>query len=250
MTAAPLTLYHLSDLHFGLEDRQALDFVRAEVAKERPAAVLITGDLTMRARHREFAAAKAWISALGVPVSVDVGNHDMPYVNLIERAFAPYRRFRGLAAGLASDLPLPALAIVPLKTATRAQWRFPWTKGWVTRRALAECCAALDALPPGTRAVVTAHHPLTERGPAGQRLTIGGTAAMEALAERGVLAVLSGHVHDAFDLHQRTARGMLRMIGAGTLSQRTRTSPPGFNVLRIAGDTLAVEVRSAPAGLS
>ena len=244
MTACPLTLYHISDLHFGLEDRRALDFFKAELAREQPAAVLITGDLTMRARHREFAAASAWISALDVPVTVEVGNHDMPYFNLIERFVDPYRRFLAIQSLLERELQLPGLAVVPLKTATRAQWRFPWSNGWVTNRALAECCAAIDALPQGTRAIVTAHHPLTERSPAGKRLTIGGTRAMEELAARGVFAVLTGHVHDAFDIEQTTARGPLRMIGAGTLSQRIRSTPASFNVLRVSGDTIAVEVRN------
>lgn len=244
MTAGPLTLYHISDLHFGLEDRRALDFFKAELARERPTAVLITGDLTMRARHREFAAANAWISGLDVPVTVEVGNHDMPYFNLIERFADPYRRFHAIQSLLEKELQLPGLAVVPLKTATRAQWRFPWSNGWVTDRALAECCAAIDILPPGTRAIVTAHHPLTERSPSGKRLTIGGTRAMEALAARGVFAVLSGHVHDAFDIEQPTAQGPLRMIGAGTLSQRIRSTPASFNVLRVSGDTIAVEVRN------
>jgi hypothetical protein len=223
MTAGPLTLYHISDLHFGLEDQRALDFFKVELARERPAAVLITGDLTMRARHREFAAASAWISALDVPVTVEVGNHDMPYFNLIERFVDPYRRFHAIESLVERELQLPGLAIVPLKTATRAQWRFPWSNGWVTSRALAECCAAIDALPQGTRAIVTAHHPLTERSPAGKHLTIGGTHAMEALAARGVFAVLTttnclwpaaddrgGHAFAADPLHpcqlQRAAR--------------------------------------------
>ena len=78
-------LLHLSDLHFGLEDRAALAWVAQEIARDPPAGVAITGDLTMRARHREFAAAARWIENLGVPVSVELGNHDMPYFNPWER---------------------------------------------------------------------------------------------------------------------------------------------------------------------
>ncbi|HEY6815208.1 MAG TPA: metallophosphoesterase, partial [Croceibacterium sp.] len=91
---APDTLlFHPSDIHFGLEDNKALDWVHQEIAERRPQAVAITGDLTMRARHREFAAACRWIQSLDVPVTVEIGNHDMPYFNLIERFVAPYRRF-------------------------------------------------------------------------------------------------------------------------------------------------------------
>ena len=57
-------LFHLSDIHFGLEDNEALDWVQREIADMRPQAVAITGDLTMRARHREFAAAAGRLSAI------------------------------------------------------------------------------------------------------------------------------------------------------------------------------------------
>ena len=244
MTATKTVLFHLSDIHFGLEDRAALAWVERCIESEQPAAICITGDLTMRARHREFAAACRWISALGPPVTVEVGNHDMPYFNLIERFVDPYRRFRSIEALLEKQIDLPGLAIVPLKTVARAQWRFPWSNGWVTSAALRQTLAAIDALPRGTRALVTAHHPLTEHDPHGKRLTINGGAAMAELAKRNILAILTGHVHDAFDLDQATVAGNLRMIGAGTLSQRIRSSPPSFNQLTITPGGIAVTVRN------
>ena len=76
-------LFHLSDIHFGLEHNRALDWVAGEISARRPAAVLITGDLTMRARQREFDAARDWILSLAAPVTVEVGNHDLPYFNPI-----------------------------------------------------------------------------------------------------------------------------------------------------------------------
>ena len=238
----PITLFHLSDIHFGLEDRNALDGVVAAIAQKRPAAVLITGDLTMRARHREFAAAREWIAALDVPVTVEVGNHDLPYFDLWERFTNPYKRFLGVEHLLEKPLALPGIAVIPLLTTVKAQWRWPWSEGLVSDRALAETLAAIDQVPTGTRVLVTAHHPLTERSPRGQLLTIGGTRALAALAGRGVAAVLSGHVHDPFDLIAQTAKGPLRMIGAGTLSKRIRSTPASYNELTITVDAITVKV--------
>ncbi len=245
MTA--LRLFHISDVHFGLEDPRALAFVEDAIAAEAPAAICLTGDLTMRARSREFRAACDWVSALGPPVTVEVGNHDLPYFNLYQRFTDPYRRFRAIERLIERQLDLPGLAVVPLKTTARAQWRWPWANGWITGDALAETLAALDALPPGTRAIVTAHHPLPERDPRGKLLTRGGTRAMEELARRGVLAVLTGHVHDPFDLTEPTAAGPLRMIGAGTLSRRVRSTPASFNELTIDADGIRVKVRNLEA---
>ena len=237
-------LFHISDIHFGLEDRRALDWVAQCIAREKPDAVAITGDLTMRARHREFTAACHWIQALDVPVTVEVGNHDLPYFNLIERFIDPYRRFRSIEGVLERELPIPGAKIVPLKTTARAQFRLTWSKGTVGKAALAQTLAAIDALPPGTRAIVACHHPLVEAGTRGKALTRGGNHALAELARRNVLAVLSGHVHDAFDLIHPTPNGPVRMIGAGTLSQRVRSTPPSFNELTLDGDMITVRVRN------
>ncbi|MGI8942673.1 MAG: metallophosphoesterase family protein [Qipengyuania sp.] len=237
-------LFHLSDIHFGLEDNRALDWVKQEIAEKRPDAVAITGDLTMRARRREFDAATHWIQSLDVPVTVEVGNHDMPYFNPIERFFAPYRRFQGMAELVEREIDLGGLAIVPLKTAARAQPRLNWSKGWISRAALENCLACIDALPESTTALVAAHHPLREVGTQGTALTYRGGRALAELAKRNVVAVISGHVHDAFDIVEQTPNGAVRMIGAGTLSQRVRSTPPSFNELTWDGRSLCVRVRN------
>ena len=248
---AALRLFHVSDIHFGLEDRRALDWVARCIADEDPAAVAITGDLTMRARNREYDAACDWILGLDVPVTVEVGNHDLPYFNLFERFTDPYRRFRKIEGLVERKLELRqgkgGVAIVPLKTTARAQWRLNWSKGWVTKVALERTLGLIDALPPGTQVLVACHHPLVETGTRGTALTLGGERALEALAARKVLAVLSGHVHDAFDLTHETRLGPVRMIGAGTLSQRIRSTPPSFNELTITGREVTVKVRNLEA---
>lgn len=244
MTSDPVRLFHLSDIHFGLEDREALAWVKREIAAKRPDAVAITGDHTMRARHREWDAATAWINSLDVPVTISIGNHDMPYFNPVERFLTPYKRFEGMKTLVERQLALPGLAIVPLKTVRRWQPRINWSKGWVTSEALDECLAALDALPEGSRALVAVHHPLREVGTHGTALTRHGEQALTELARRKVLGVLSGHVHDPFDIAEPTPAGEVRMIGAGTLSKRLRSTPPSFNEITWDGATLTVTARN------
>ena len=246
--AGMIRLFHISDLHFGREDTRALDWVVQAVHDEAPDGVIITGDFTMRARAREFAAAARWIAALPVPVRIDPGNHDLPYFNPAERMIDPYRRFRALESAIARPLMLGGqatdeLAIVRLPTTAAAQWRLNWSKGIAGAAALARALAEIDSLPPGMPAIVTCHHPLVEAGTQGRALTRGGNRALAELARRPVLAVLSGHVHDAFDLCHTTAAGPVRMIGAGTLSQRLRTTPPTFNDLTFADGVLSCRVR-------
>ena len=239
-----LRLFHVSDLHFGKEDRAALAWFAGRVQAERPDGVIVSGDLTMRARHREFAAAQQWLNALAAPVVVGIGNHDLPYFNPLERIATPYRRFRKLAENVGRKEAARELGIVFLKTTARWQWRrLNWSKGRVTQAALKRSLAQLDALPRGARAIVCAHHPLAEPGTAGTAHTTRGPAALDALARRGIIAVLSGHVHDPFDMTVDTVSGPVRMIGAGTLSERLRDTPPSFNELTLEGGELSNRVR-------
>lgn len=231
--AEPTTLFHVSDVHFGVEHKPAHDWFAEAVARERPDAVICTGDVTQRARKREFAAAREWFQSLDVPLTIEPGNHDMPYYNLVERFRTPFKRFDALAQAIEAELTLPDVVIVPLRTTVRAQTRFPWSDGVVRGSALADTIAELDRLAGDERLkVIACHHPLMEGPPGSPNPTINGDKAFLALAEAGADVILSGHVHNSFDLTHAVAGRKLRMIGAGTLSSRLRSSPPSYNLLR------------------
>jgi len=236
-------LFHVSDLHFGREDQAAMRWFAALVHAERPDAVICTGDLTMRARKEEFAAAADWLKGLGVPVTVEPGNHDLPYFNPVARLLDPYRRYRAVEAMLERPLDLPGVMIVPLKTTARLQFRnLSW--GRVSRAGLKTALERLAEKPLGGVALVACHHPLIPNRFTGRGETRHGAGALALLAEAGADAVLSGHVHDAFDIAHHEAGRVVRLIGAGTLSERVRTTPPSFNEIRVDSGRLKVTART------
>lgn len=241
-------LFHVSDLHFGREDKAALDWFAKAVEDERPDAVVCTGDLTQQARSHEFAAATAWLEAMPVPVTVEPGNHDLPYYNPYERFVRPYRRYGRLEKLIERPLDVNNVVIVPLKTTARFQLRYNWSWGVVTRRALAKTLALLEGSSPGQIKLVACHHPLIDKGGLhSSGKTIRGREALLALAAAGADAVLSGHVHDPFDFDVTAGGRTVRKIGAGTLSERVRDSAPSFNEIRIGADgAIAVEHRWMP----
>lgn len=232
MTEATL-IYHVSDVHFGYEDRAALDWFAGEVARERPALVVCTGDFTMRGSAREFALAQDWLAALPAPLVLTPGNHDVPYYHhLLRRLTRPYDRYRAMADALAGPLGPEHVAVVPLKTIARAQFRLNWSKGRVSEGDLDSALQGLGHLADRPLRLVAGHHPLVDADTEGSGSTRGGRAALAALARAGAQAVLSGHVHDPFDLTLDLDGQPIRLIGAGTLSQRLRASPPSFNRLK------------------
>ena len=131
-----------------------------------------------------------------------------------------------------------------VKTTARFQWRLDWSSGRVSRRGLDEALTRLTRRRPGEVAIVACHHPLLDDGLGEDARTSGGADALAALAAAGADAVLSGHVHDPFDREVDAGGRTIRLIGAGTLSERTRTSPPSFNELRVADGALEVVRRS------
>ena len=242
-------LFHVSDVHFGAEDPAAIAWFTRAVADERPDAVVMTGDLTMRALPREFQAGGDWLRGLGVPVTLEVGNHDIPYYwDPLRRLISPYTRYAAVEKMIERPLTVAGVTVVPLKTTARAQLRWDWSKGRVSPGSLARALALIDEVraDPARRdglILVAAHHPLIEGPTTGTARTRHGDSALTALAQAGADAVLSGHVHDPFDVPVERAGRTLRMIGAGTLSRRIRATPASFNELRVEAGRLEVIAR-------
>jgi hypothetical protein len=150
---------------------------------------------------------------------------------MVRRLTRPYARFRALEAAVGAEPDLPGIAVVPLKTVARAQFRLNWSKGRVSSADLAAALHGLSAEADKPLKLVVCHHPLVDADTIGSGSTRGGRRALTALARAGADAVLSGHVHDAFDLEVDAEGLPVRLIGAGTLSRRLRATPPGYNRL-------------------
>jgi len=237
-------IFHVSDLHFGAQDSAALAWFAAQVEAQRPDAIVVTGDLTMRARRHEFRAAQAWLATLPAPLSIEVGNHDLPYFNLLARFADPYGRFEGLEREIERQLDLPGVDIIPLRTTARMQWRLNWSKGHTTPARVEQAKGALVRAR-GPIRLVACHHPLVEPGTRMSSHTRGGREALAALTRAGADGILSGHVHDPYDRRIEVEGLPVRLIGAGTLSERVRASRPSYNAIATSGDDFTVDIRYA-----
>ncbi len=244
MTAAPDRLFHVSDVHFGVEDPRAHAAFADAVRRERPDGVLCTGDITQRATHKQFSTAAEYFGALDVPVMLFPGNHDMPYYNPLERIFRPYARCERLERQVSQTLELRHAVIVPFNTNGAAQWRWPWSDGVVKASRLDVVRGQLEELRGDhRRKLVACHHPLLPARDGETNPTIRGDHAFATIAAAGADAVLTGHVHVPFDQVRERDGHAMRMIGAGTLSTRLRGAPPSYNVLTIADGAITLERR-------
>ncbi len=254
VTAASVRLLHLSDIHFGREDREALNAVAAFARKIRPDAVIVAGDITQKGRKSEFAAARAWFDGLGLKVIAAPGNHDTPLLHLPARAIRPFRRYETYMAGLDAVGKLIELAdgrvrIAALNTARGVQGRLNWADGVIDLGELEEALALLAQGPADAWRLLVCHHPFDE--PALSRVSVDtrrGGEALRLCAAAHVDAIFTGHIHDAFAHAISTTRRPLVQMGSGTLSTRLRASQPGFCVVQIEGDRLTQDVLSIDSG--
>lgn len=225
-------ILHFSDVHFGVEHVAAVEAALAWAHERKPDLVLITGDITQQGYRREFEAAARWIEAMPEPVFVTVGNHDVPYWNLFDRLFWPWRRFERTVGHPAHDHEFrsPRLMVRGVTTARGAQLRPNWSKGVIDLEQTRRAARALTGAPPGALRVLACHHPLIEMIGAPMTGAVKrGHAAALIFADAGVDLVMTGHVHVPFALPIDLSDRCSYAVGCGTLSLRERGTPPGFN---------------------
>ncbi|HYF39355.1 MAG TPA: metallophosphoesterase [Gemmatimonadales bacterium] len=99
-----VTIIHLSDLHFGAyADLKQIEALEGFLPSLAPTALVVSGDLSQRARHGEFQAAHVFMHRMRmrVPALIVPGNHDVewwrsPFSLLGEkRKYAKYLRYYG-----------------------------------------------------------------------------------------------------------------------------------------------------------
>ena len=88
------TIAHISDLHFGRTDAVVVAGLREAVVAAQPDLVVVSGDLTQRARRHEFEEARDFLATLPEPQIVVPGNHDVPLYNAFARWLRPLARYR------------------------------------------------------------------------------------------------------------------------------------------------------------
>lgn len=231
-------LIHLSDLHFGATTPGLLDPLCQKVAELAPDLVVISGDLTQRARAAQFAEARAFIARLGAPVICVPGNHDIPLWNIWQRLFRPWQPWRHHFSNiLEPDWRCDRLVVVGLNTADPRAWK----RGRITSVQLDRVARRFADAGPRARIVVM-HHPLEHLPEETQWLMAGATEALQRLPEAGAQIVLSGHIHVSHAGPFTAAPGLI-FVQAGTgLSYRRRAEANAFNLLDFGPE--GVEIRT------
>jgi len=250
LTGQSLRFLHLSDIHFGAEDVEALRQMESFAAHIKPDAILVSGDITQRGARDEFAAARAWFQSLKIPVLTTPGNHDTPVYHLPARMVAPFSRYAKYMEGFdvmdrLAEFGDGMVRISAINTARGWQKRLNWADGVVDMDDLDAALEQLKGGPKDAWRVLLCHHPLVQPGHARIPVeTLRGEEALRRCTAARVDAILTGHIHDAFAHYVGSNARPIVQMGSGTLSTRLRATRPSFCVLELSADRMIQEVVS------
>ena len=232
-------LLHLSDPHFGTERPQVVEALVRFARAQQPQVVVMSGDVTQRARRVQFRAARAFVDRLGAPhVVVIPGNHDIPLFQWLARAMSPYAGFLREFEELEPMLDTPELLLVGVKTTRRYRHK----NGEVSAAQIDAVAQRLRMAHERQLRIVVVHQPIEVLRARDEHDRLRGhEAAARGWAEAGADLVLGGHIHLPYvlPLHARLP-GLTRhlwVVQAGTaVSQRVREGiSNSVNVLRWGG---------------
>jgi 3',5'-cyclic AMP phosphodiesterase CpdA len=238
------TLVHLSDLHFGRVDAALIDPLVAHVTGLAPDVVVVSGDLTQRAKSGEFRAARAFLDRLPKPQVVVPGNHDVPLYRVWERFLRPFGKYRRhIDRDLEPTFVDDEIAVVGVNTARSLTFK----NGRINDEQVASIRRQLAGLGESRTKVVVTHHPFDlPDEPDNDELVGRARIAMSVFADCGVDLLVAGHFHSSqagatsarYDMPAYAAL----VVQAGTAtSTRGRGESNAFNVLRIENEAIAVE---------
>lgn len=238
------TIAHISDLHFGRINTLIPPALRDALLQAKPDVVVVSGDLTQRARRREFAAARIFLDSLPFPKIVVPGNHDVPLHDVLRRWLGPLDKYRHY---IGSDIePFyvdDEVAIQGISTARALTWK----NGRINRMQVERTCTKLTAAGPDVTRIVVTHHPFDVPGDGhGGSLVGRAEMAISAFKECRVDMILSGHFHVGHAGNWARRYPVLGhaalLVQAGTAtSSRCRDEANSWNLIHISRPEVIIE---------
>lgn len=244
-----MRIAHLSDLHFGrIAHDGIVDALVSEVNREALDLVVLSGDLTQRARHHEFEQARALLRALEPPLLVVPGNHDVyPWWRPVRRLSTPLHRYRRYVTDdLTPTFEAEGIAVMGISTAHG----FTIKGGRVRARDRRALRQYFGSTPDGAFKILVLHHHLTELRSLGPHdVAQRARRTLDAAAEEGVDLILCGHLHISHIEPLTIIPGDHRIVvaSAGTATSNRWRSPRGptnfYNLITVEDTAFRIEER-------
>ncbi len=228
-------LLQISDPHFGTEQAEVVEALVMLARQQQPDLLVLSGDITQRARPAQFRAARAFTDRLRVPVLAVPGNHDLPLFEPWARLRRPYGRY---IAAFGDDLEPVHCARPDGGVRQHHAGLAPqaWRDLRASGRSRGAAAGGRRGRPVARGGGAPARGRDTRAEDASNRLR-GHAAALRRWAAAGADLVMGGHIHLPYvqALHG-LARPMWAVQAGTAVSSRVRAGVPNsVNLLRWQG---------------
>ncbi|WOD11897.1 metallophosphoesterase [Pseudomonas sp. NyZ704] len=188
-----IQLLQISDTHFGTERPEVMAGIRQLCREHAPELVILSGDITQRARRVQFAAAKDFTDQLNAPLLSVPGNHDLPLFNLLARLFSPYRNYRRYFGDeLEPEFETDRMLVIGVNSTRPGRHK----NGELTDEQIERVAGRLRQAGRDQLRVVVQHHPVRAvEATDTANLMINREKAVPAWVDAGMDLVLGGHIH-------------------------------------------------------
>ncbi len=223
-------LLQISDTHFGTEQPHVVEALVALADRQRPDLVVLSGDITQRARPIQFRAAKAFVERLGAPLLAIPGNHDIALFALWARLTRPYARYAA-TFGVELEPVHSSQDLLVVGVNTTRPWRHK--HGEVSARQIDRVAKLLRAATRRQLRVVVVHQPAAVMNAEDRpNLLRGHETALRVWSAAGADIVMGGHIHLPYTLAMHGLPRRLWVVQAGT-AVSTRTRPEATNSINL-----------------
>lgn len=236
------TLVHISDLHFGREVSPVIEGLLESIADADPDHIIISGDLTQRARADQYKKGVHFLNRLPAPYLIIPGNHDLPLFNLIKRFHRPWGNWNAFVTReMAPVLKGDDFIAAGVNTARRWATLLDQTRGRINTAQTNAAITQLQNAPDDHLRILVAHHPFwLPEGQERRHLVGGRDQALASLKQARVDMILGGHLHIAY---QKLLNGILVVHAGSGVSSRTSHQANSFNIIRGDRQRVTVDVK-------
>jgi 3',5'-cyclic AMP phosphodiesterase CpdA len=232
-------LLQVSDTHFGTEQPAVMEALLDMVQAQVPDVVVLSGDITQRARRAQFHAARMFVDRLAAPATLVLpGNHDIPLFNLVARIFYPYANHQ-CVFGRALEPIFESADLLVLGVNTTRPSRHK--DGEVSADQIQRVAERLRRATHEQLRIVVTHQPVHVTRPEEEKNVLHGhREAVHEWASAGADLLLGGHIHLPYvrPLSERfnDLPRNVWIVQAGTaVSTRVRhDAPNSINLIRYA----------------
>lgn len=239
-------IVHISDLHFGTVEKKIEKAILKDIKTLEPDLLIVSGDLTQRARGSQFRQAKKFLDQLDCKKIIIPGNHDIPLFNIFSRFLRALTNYKNIiTTELSPFYRDETMAVLGINTARSLTWK----SGRISIEQIEVLKDKLCSIDNSVFKIIVTHHPfIPPPGDLGIKLVGRSSKALRIIDKCSIDLLLAGHLHQGYNGDVRpfypSQNSSIISVQAGTaISNRIRKEPNAFNVIEADKTHIMISVR-------